>query len=156
MTDTISPGFSGTIARTPAERLVRRCLLRHRGAVPFLYQRCQRLFSISMVISGLRCLVSYVVLPFLAPAIGAATGVEPYLGIPMEKRGRARLECAGPEALLVGGPQVPLAHDAVYVAVMGLVAAVLVGDICAPRPLGVSALTRRAPAMQGEAIEEGV
>lgn len=43
----------------------------------------QRLFSVSIVISGIRCLLSYIVLPFLGPAIGAAAGVEPYFGIPI-------------------------------------------------------------------------
>jgi hypothetical protein len=41
----------------------------------------QRAFSTSMVISGIRCLLTYVVLPFLAPALGIATRVGPAIGI---------------------------------------------------------------------------
>ncbi len=41
----------------------------------------QRLFSRSVAISGLRCLLTYVVLPVVAPALGLATGVGPALGI---------------------------------------------------------------------------
>lgn len=43
----------------------------------------QRLFSVAMVLSGLRCLLSYIVLPFLLPALGLAAGVGPYIGIPV-------------------------------------------------------------------------
>ena len=41
----------------------------------------ERAFSTSMVVSGLRCLLTYVVLPFVGPALGLATGVGPVLGI---------------------------------------------------------------------------
>jgi hypothetical protein len=43
----------------------------------------QRIFSVSMVLSGLRCLLSYVVLPVLLPAAGLAAGIGPYIGIPI-------------------------------------------------------------------------
>ncbi len=42
-----------------------------------------RLFSASILISALRCLLSYVAFPILAPAIGAAGGVGPAIGIPI-------------------------------------------------------------------------
>lgn len=34
-----------------------------------------------MAVSGLRCLLTYVVLPFVAPAVGLAAGVGPVLGL---------------------------------------------------------------------------
>ncbi len=40
-----------------------------------------RQFSISMVVSGVRCGLTYVVLPFLAPLIGISSGVGPWLGL---------------------------------------------------------------------------
>lgn len=43
----------------------------------------QRLFSASIFISALRCLLTYVVFPIAAPAIGAAGGVGPAIGIPI-------------------------------------------------------------------------
>ncbi len=43
----------------------------------------QRLFSVAMVLSGLRCLLSYVVLPFVLPVAGLAAGAGPYIGIPV-------------------------------------------------------------------------
>jgi ABC-type iron transport system FetAB permease component len=41
----------------------------------------RRAFSTSIVVSGIRCLLTYVVLPFVAPALGLAAGVGPALGI---------------------------------------------------------------------------
>lgn len=42
-----------------------------------------RLFSISILISALRCLLSYVVFPVAALAVGAVGGVAPAIGIPI-------------------------------------------------------------------------
>ena len=41
----------------------------------------QRSFSKSMGVSAARCILTYLVLPFLAPAIGFARGVGPFIGI---------------------------------------------------------------------------
>ena len=41
----------------------------------------QSLFSVSMLISGIRCVIAYVLLPFVAPFLGFAPGVGPGLGI---------------------------------------------------------------------------
>jgi hypothetical protein len=41
----------------------------------------RRAFSTSMLVSATRCLLTYVVLPFVAPALGIATDVGPGLGI---------------------------------------------------------------------------
>jgi len=41
----------------------------------------QSAFSRSMIVSGTRCLLTYVVLPFVAPAVGVATGIGPILGL---------------------------------------------------------------------------
>jgi len=42
-----------------------------------------RMFSASIALSGLRCMLSYVVLPVIAPLVGATAGVGPILGIPI-------------------------------------------------------------------------
>ncbi|MFQ5524302.1 MAG: hypothetical protein ACE5F5_12135 [Acidimicrobiia bacterium] len=42
-----------------------------------------RAFNLSMVVSGIRCTISYVLLPFVTPFIGLAPGVGPALGIPI-------------------------------------------------------------------------
>ena len=41
----------------------------------------ERAFSISMLVSGIRCLLTYVVLPFVTPLVGIAPGVGPVLGL---------------------------------------------------------------------------
>lgn len=43
----------------------------------------QRAFSRSMLVSAARCLLTYIVLPFVAPLLGAAKGVGPLVGIPL-------------------------------------------------------------------------
>lgn len=41
----------------------------------------ERAFSVSMLVSAVRCTLTYVVLPFVTPFIGLAPGVGPVLGI---------------------------------------------------------------------------
>ena len=41
----------------------------------------ERAFSKSMAVSAARCVLTYIVLPFLAPLIGAVKGVGPIIGI---------------------------------------------------------------------------
>ena len=41
----------------------------------------QRAFSMAMIISGIRCLIAYIALPFLAPFLNLAPGVGPWLGV---------------------------------------------------------------------------
>jgi hypothetical protein len=41
----------------------------------------QRAFSMAIVISGIRCLIAYILLPFVAPFLNLAPGVGPWLGI---------------------------------------------------------------------------
>jgi hypothetical protein len=41
----------------------------------------QRIFSLSMLVSGIRCAFAYVLLPFATPFLGFAPGVGPGLGI---------------------------------------------------------------------------
>jgi uncharacterized membrane protein len=41
----------------------------------------QRLFTMSMAISGIRCVLAYVILPFVTPFLGLAPGVGPVLGL---------------------------------------------------------------------------
>jgi hypothetical protein len=42
-----------------------------------------RIFSASIFLSALRCLLSYIVLPVVLPAVGVARGVGPAIGIPV-------------------------------------------------------------------------
>lgn len=44
-------------------------------------RKTQRAFSTSMIISGIRCVIAYVLLPFATPFLGLAPGVGPGLGL---------------------------------------------------------------------------
>jgi len=46
-------------------------------------EAAHRLFSASILLSATRCLLSYVIFPFVIPALGIATAVGPAIGIPV-------------------------------------------------------------------------
>ncbi len=64
-----------------ADAFVRR-VLRVDGC-PVDTQQARSTFSRSMVVSGIRCALTYVILPFVAPLLGFATGVGPWIGLPL-------------------------------------------------------------------------
>lgn len=66
--------------RPGADRLVRR-LLRIPPRTTTGAPAAERAFQTSLLVSAVRCLLTYVVLPFVAPALGLAAGVGPSLGI---------------------------------------------------------------------------
>ena len=71
-----------TAPRPAADVAVRR-LLRIPDGPPAPEGAAQRAFSTSMLVSATRCLLTYIVLPFVAPALGLAAGVGPAIGIPI-------------------------------------------------------------------------
>ena len=75
------PHGGGSATRSRADMVVRR-LLRIRDRPPGVsaasaYSAFQR----SMLISAIRCTLTYVIFPFVVPAAGFATGVGPVVGI---------------------------------------------------------------------------
>lgn len=69
--------------RSGADETARR-ILRVRDASPRAgYDDAHRLFGTSMLLSGTRCLLSYVVFPFVVPLVGLAAGVGAAIGIPI-------------------------------------------------------------------------
>ena len=50
---------------------------------PIRESETHRIFSASIFLSALRCLLSYIVLPVVLPALGVARGVGPAIGIPI-------------------------------------------------------------------------
>ncbi len=69
--------------RSRADDAMRRLLRIPENQRPVDESATHRIFSISMLLSGLRCLFSYIVLPVVLPAIGVARGVGPAIGIPI-------------------------------------------------------------------------
>ena len=93
-------------------------------------QSAERLFSFAMVLSGLRCTLSYVILPFVIPALGlgAMAKVGPDIGIPI---GVVALffDVKGIRRFWVAGHKWRWQTTFIYLAVIGLVTYLVVGDI---------------------------
>jgi hypothetical protein len=88
----------------------------------------QRLFSTSMLISATRCLLGYVIFPILAPALGAAAGFTPIIGIPL---GLVALvfDVRGIRRFFVADHKWRWPITGIYLAVMVLVLILLVRDV---------------------------
>ena len=69
--------------RSRADQMMRRLLRVPDDRAPIDESETHRIFSASIFLSALRCLLSYIVLPFVLPAIGLARGVGPAIGIPI-------------------------------------------------------------------------
>ena len=87
-----------------------------------------RMFSFSIVLSGLRCLLSYVVFPIATPALGLATGVGPAVGIPIAVLALV-FDVIGIRRFWVNDHRWRWAMTVIYAAVMVLVTVLLIGDI---------------------------
>jgi hypothetical protein len=70
-------------APRPAADVAMRRLLRIPEGHSVSEGAAQRAFSTSVLVSATRCILTYVVLPFLLPALGLAAGVGPAIGIPV-------------------------------------------------------------------------
>jgi hypothetical protein len=70
-------------APRPAADVAMRRLLRIPDGRTATEGAAQRAFSTSVLVSAVRCILTYLVLPFVAPALGLATGVGPAIGIPI-------------------------------------------------------------------------
>jgi hypothetical protein len=77
-------GSAPLVERSTPDVLVRR-LLRVPDVRPSARAdaAAQRLFSAAILLSATRCLLGYVVFPIAAPALGAAAGWTPVIGIPL-------------------------------------------------------------------------
>ena len=71
---------STTVERPPADVIARR-VLRIPDERPTTQPDVHKAFSTSILVSAVRCTLTYVVFPFVAPALGWATGVGPWVGI---------------------------------------------------------------------------
>lgn len=74
-----APGVA--VERSDADMFVRRLLRISDRPRQVSEASAQRSFQRSMFISAVRCTLTYVVFPFVAPAVGFATGVGPLVGL---------------------------------------------------------------------------
>ncbi len=90
----------------------------------------QRLFSFAMVISGLRCILSYLILPILLPALGlgATASLGAAIGIPV---GVVALffDVKGIRRFWVANYRYKVQMTVIYLMVIGLVSYLVIRDI---------------------------
>lgn len=119
----IAPG-----SRPRAEVWVRRvlCIPEHPRRVS--EDAAQRLFSFSILLSALRCLLSYVALPIVTPVLGVATGVGPVVGIPIAVVALV-FDVKGIRRFWLADHRWRWGISLIYLVVMGFVTALLVIDV---------------------------
>jgi len=124
---TVHPETS-TALRSRADTAMRRLLFVPAGPSTVGDEAVHRMFSFSIVLSALRCLLSYVVFPIATPALGLATGVGPVIGIPIAVLALF-FDVVGIRRFWVNNHRWRWGMTVLYAAVMVLVSALLVGDI---------------------------
>jgi hypothetical protein len=75
------PVMHGGVRRSPADHIARKVLRIKERPAGITDAAAYGAFQRSMLISATRCLLTYIVFPFVLPAVGVATGVGPILGI---------------------------------------------------------------------------
>lgn len=84
-----------------------------------------RIFSVSILLSALRCLLTYIFLPIVTPLLGAATSVGPAIGIPLALVALV-FDVLGIRRFWVADHRWRWAMTGVYAVVMAFVVALLV------------------------------
>jgi hypothetical protein len=87
-----------------------------------------RIFSFSILLSALRCLLTYIILPILTPLLGAATSVGPEIGIPLALVALV-FDVRGIRRFWLADHRWRWQMTAVYAVVMAFVTALLVGNL---------------------------
>ncbi|HEV8063620.1 MAG TPA: hypothetical protein VGP46_02255 [Acidimicrobiales bacterium] len=120
---------AGLVDRSGADVIARRLLRVPDERPPArATDAAQRLFSTSMLISATRCLLGYVIFPIVTPALGAAAGFTPIIGIPL---GLVALvfDVRGIRRFFVADHKWRWPIAGIYLAVMVLVLVLLVRDV---------------------------
>lgn len=112
----------------PADVVMRRLLFVPDGPARVRQSEVHRIFSASIALSGLRCLLSYVLLPIFSPALGAAAGVGPAIGIPISVVALV-FDVRGMRRFWLANHRWRWAMTGLYFVVMALVTALLVRDL---------------------------
>ena len=83
MADVLAPAVPAAPTRSAADNFMRK-LLRVPADKPKASRReANKAFSTSILVSAVRCILTYIVLPFVAPILGIAKDVGPLIGIPI-------------------------------------------------------------------------
>jgi hypothetical protein len=70
-------------SRSDADRLMRRVLRLPTEGPAASAADARRAFQTSLMVATVRCLLMYIVFPFVLPAVGLSTGVGPLIGLPI-------------------------------------------------------------------------
>lgn len=65
----------------PSDRFMRRLLRLPEGGVQASAAQARSAFQTSIAVATVRCLLMYIVFPFVLPAVGVASGVGPVIGL---------------------------------------------------------------------------
>jgi hypothetical protein len=76
-------GDTPDIARPTRDRVMRRVLRLPVDGPRASAADAQKAFQTSVLVAAVRCLLMYIVFPFVLPAIGVAKGVGPAIGLPI-------------------------------------------------------------------------
>jgi len=72
-----------TAPRSTTDRFMRRLLRLPVDGPQATAADAQKAFQTSILVATFRCLLMYIVFPFVLPAIGVASGVGPWIGLPI-------------------------------------------------------------------------
>ena len=114
--------------RSSAETAICRLLLVPSCPGPVRERDVQRLFGTGILLSALRCLLTYVVLPLLGPVLGLAGGVGPAIGLPLAAVALF-FDVIGVRRFWVANHRSRWSATLVYAGVMVLVVTLMVIDI---------------------------
>ncbi len=114
--------------RSRADETMRRLLRVPEDQAPIDESETHRIFSASIFLSALRCLLSYIVLPVVLPLIGAARGVGPIIGVPIGVLALT-FDYLGIRRFWLADHRQRWAFTAIYAVVGTMVAVLLVVDI---------------------------
>ncbi len=125
----VAPNGPTTSApRSRADGTMRRLLRVPDDRAPIDESETHRIFSASIFLSALRCLLSYIVLPVVLPAIGVARGVGPAIGIPVGMLALT-FDYLGIRRFWLADHRQRWAFTALYAVVGTMVAALVIVDI---------------------------
>jgi hypothetical protein len=111
-----------------SEVVMRRLLFVPEGPATVGESSAHRIFNVSIALSALRCLLSYVVFPIVTPLLGAAANVGPSIGIPIALVALV-FDAIGIRRFWLAGHRWKWLMTAIYALVMALVTSLLIGDI---------------------------
>jgi membrane-bound metal-dependent hydrolase YbcI (DUF457 family) len=123
-----SPQLVPASTRSSADATMRRLLRVPDGPAAVKDDDAHRLFSASIALSGLRCLLGYIVFPIVLPAVGAAAAIGPAIGLPIGILALV-FDVRGMRRFWLANHRYRCGITALYAAVMVLVTVLVVRDI---------------------------